>query len=146
MEIKSTKEYSLYKALLEAFPDALVIVDAQGLIQHTNFQTELLFGYKKNELAGKAVELLIPAALHQTHITHRENFSKNSHVETIITGSSLEVIKKDGTKFSVEISLSPLKTDEGNFILASIRDASSHKFAEEKLIQLSQAVEQSPAL
>ncbi|MGB3008292.1 MAG: PAS domain S-box protein, partial [Chitinophagaceae bacterium] len=145
MEIISPQEHSYFNALLEAFPDAIVIVNAQGIIQHTNSQTEILFGYKKNELAGKAVEVLIPADTHQTHIKHRDNFSKNSHVETIITGSSLEVIKKDGTKFSVEISLSPLKTDEGNFILASIRDASSHKFAEEKLIQLSLAVEQSPA-
>ncbi|MGB3005591.1 MAG: PAS domain S-box protein, partial [Chitinophagaceae bacterium] len=133
MEIKSTKEYSFYKALLEASPDAMLIVDAHGIILHTNSQTEILFGYKKNELDGKSIELLITAALHETYLKYRENYLKNPNVRSMGTVPDLEVIKKDSTKFSVEVSLSPLQTDEGILILISIRNITDRKKTDEKL-------------
>ncbi len=127
-------EQSLFKALLEAAPDATVIVDTHGIIQFLNSQAEKLFGYKKNGLLGKAVEVLIPAVFHQIHIKLRENYIKTLRARPMGEYIKLEAIKKDGTQFPVEISISPLQTDKEILVIASIRNISDRKKIYEKLI------------
>jgi PAS domain S-box-containing protein len=135
MEIKPIqplKEQGIFKALLDAAPDATVIVDRNGRVQMVNKQTENLFGYVREELIGQPVEIFIPQALWLAHKQHRKNFGKEPRVRSMGAGLELEAVKKDGTKFPVEISLSPLQTEEGLLISASIRDITQRKKSEQK--------------
>ncbi len=114
-------------AVLEAMPDALVIVDEKGRIVLINKQTEKLFGFERTELLGEYVERLMPDSFRNRHEQHRKNFTENPHTRSMGVGLDLLGLKKDGSQFPVEISLSPLKTDEGLLVLAAVRDISSQK-------------------
>ena len=137
MEIQSfqpTQEQGIFKALLNAAPDATVIVNTHGIIQFVNSQTEKLFGYKKVQLDGKAIEILVPGALYQAYIIkHREDHVNDPYIRSMGAGLELEAIKKDGKRFLVEISSSSLQTDAGVLILVSIRNITDRKKAEEDL-------------
>ncbi len=113
-------------------PDALVIINNQGRIILVNSQTERLFGYARSELLGENVELLMPERYRNKHVHHRDNYFITPKVRSIGENLELYGIKKDGTEFPVEISLSPLKTDEGVFALAAIRDITPRKKADAK--------------
>ncbi|GEM_PF-294380 len=119
-----------FKELLESAPDAMVIVDRKGVIKLINLQTEKFFGYARNELIGKPVELLIPERFRENHPQHRGNYFLNPHIRAM--GSDLELygLKNDGTEFPVEISLSPLHKQ--GLVSAAIRDITDRKHAEEK--------------
>jgi len=129
---KQKKSEQKFKALLDAAPDATVIVNDKGLIEMVNIQTEKLFGYDRIELIGQPVELLIPGHLRKGHKQHLAGFVKEPRVRTMGVGLELEANKKDGTKFPVEISLSPLQTEEGLLVSASIRDITQRKKLEQK--------------
>lgn len=122
-----------FKGLLEAAPDAMIIANEQGQITLINLQTEKLFGYTKEELIGKPVEILIPADLHHKHIGERIQYFKDPKVRSMGVGLELFAVKKSGEQFPVEISLSPLITEDGTLISASVRDISERKKAEAKL-------------
>lgn len=122
-----------FKSLLDSAPDATVIVNDAGIIQMINHQTETLFGYTKAELVGEAVELLIPADLRSKHVKHRGNFIKAAKVRTMGAGIELNAVKKNGVRFPVEISLSPISTEEGMLVSASVRDISARKVLEDEL-------------
>jgi PAS domain S-box-containing protein len=124
------------QALLETAPDAMVIVNSYGQIILINAQTEKLFGYEKNELLGKDVELLIPDRFLGKHSGHRKNFFANAKTRTMGEGQELFGKHKTGSEFPVEISLSPLETEEGLLVSAAIRDISQRKKAEEKFRNL----------
>ncbi len=121
------------QALLETAPDAMVIVNASGQIVLVNAQTEQLFGYKKSELLGQDVEMLLPGQLGQKHIKHREAFFKNPKARPMGTGMELLGQKKSGGQFPIEISLSPFKAEEGTLVSAAIRDITVQKAAEAAL-------------
>lgn len=125
-----------FSALLDAAPDATVIVDEKGLIQMVNLQVENLFGYTRNELVGKPVEILIPADLRHKHVNHRAHFIKEARIRSMGAGIELKAVRKDNTSFPVEISLSPIKTKEGLLVSASVRDISNRKKSEEKFRSL----------
>jgi PAS domain S-box-containing protein len=124
---------SVVRRLLDAAPDAIVVVDEQGRIVLANQQTQPLFGYAKGELLGQAVELLIPERLRAGHEAHRARFASAPKVRAMGSGLDLWGRRKDGSEFPIEISLSPLPTEQGMLTSASIRDVSDRVAREEEL-------------
>ena len=133
------KAESKFQALLEAAPDAMVIVNEQGTIVLTNSQTSKLFGYIPQELLGQPVEVLIPEALRVAHRGHRNDYSHAPRARAMGEGLELSGRRKDGSEFPVEISLSPLETAEGTLITSAIRDITDRKKAELKFRALLEA-------
>lgn len=127
------KSEQKFKGLLEAAPDAMIIADDKGEIVLVNHQTETVFGYSRQELIGKRVEILIPADFQGKHVGHRNKYFSEPKVRSMGVGLELFATRKDGTQFPVEISLSPLQTEEGMLVSASVRDITDRKKAEEKL-------------
>ncbi|MBK7996374.1 MAG: PAS domain S-box protein [Blastocatellia bacterium] len=120
-------------ALMESAPDAIVIVDAKGLISIINSQTEKLFGYSRIELIDKPLEILVPHRYHNHHHHHRKNYFQDPHTRPMGSGLDLYARRKDGTEFPVEISLSPLQTEEGLLVTSIIRDVTERKRSAEAL-------------
>ncbi|WP_079079491.1 PAS domain S-box protein [Streptomyces sp. DSM 15324] len=132
-----------FRGLLEAAPDAMVIVDDRGAIRLVNAQTEALFGYGREELLGHPVELLIPDRFRDQHTGHRGAYTSNRQVRPMGAGLELHGLRKDGTEFPVEISLSPLETADGLLVSAAVRDVSDRKAAEARINELAALVESS---
>jgi PAS domain S-box-containing protein len=122
--------------LIEAAPDGMVIVNAEGQIVIVNSQTEILFGYSRQELVGQPVEILIPARSDRLHVKHRASFRAEPQVRPMGAGLGLFGKRKDGTEFPVEISLSPLRTPQGLFVISVVRDMTERKHAEEQIKKL----------
>lgn len=120
--------------LLEAAPDAMVVIDQSGTIVLVNAQTEIVFGYTRAELLGQSVEILVPANLHDRHRLHRDDYVSEPHVRSMGSGLDLKARRKDGSEFPVEISLAPLKTGDQLLISAAVRDV-SNKRREERLFR-----------
>lgn len=132
-----------FRGLLEAAPDAMVIVDGTGAIRLVNAQTEALFGYRREELLGQSVELLVPHRLRGHHTLHRDGYAANRQVRPMGAGLDLYGRRRNGSEFPVEISLSPLETVDGLLISAAVRDVSDRKAAEERISELAALVESS---
>jgi PAS domain S-box-containing protein len=127
-------EEKRFRELLEAAPDAIMQVDADGQIILLNRVTEKMFGYTREELLGKPVEVLIPQNLHAAHTGHRARYREHPTTRSMGTGLALEAIRKDGSRFPVEISLSPSRSEEEGFrVTAIIRDISERKLADDRL-------------
>ena len=122
-----------FRGLLEAAPDAMVIVNPDGVVTLVNAQAEVLFGYTRHEMLGQAVELLMPARFRDLHPRHRGGYVAAPHTRAMGPGFELFGLRKDGSEFPVEVTLSPLDTDEGVLISASIRDISEGKRLEAQL-------------
>jgi PAS domain S-box-containing protein len=125
-----------YRGLLEAAPDAMVISNAQGRIVLVNAATERQFGYRRDELVGQPVELLVPDRLREIHPKHRKEYAAHPGTRSTREGMELSALRKDGSEFPVEIMLSPLETAEGTLVTAAIRDISARKAAENHLAQM----------
>ncbi|XMO86394.1 PAS domain S-box protein [Algibacter sp. AS12] len=129
-----------FKGLLESAPDAMVIVNELGKIQLINKQAEKLFGYQAEELINKPVELLIPQR-YSHHTTHRKIFFERPKTRKMGEGKELFGINKKGKEIPIQISLSPLKTEEGLLVSAAIRDITFQKKAENKILEANKSLE-----
>ncbi len=122
------KTEAKFKGLLESAPDASVIVNRNGNIVLVNSQAERAFGYTREELLGQKIEMLIPAGYQEKIARPRLESNTTSHaLPSTNVGLELYGLRKDGTEFPVEISLSPLETEEGSIVIGSIRDITERK-------------------
>ena len=126
------REEEKFRNLLEAAPDAMVIVDGAGKIQLVNSQTEKLFGYAREEILGKPVEILVPQRFHGRHEAQRTEYSESPTPRAMGAGLELYGVRKDGSEFALEVSLSPIKTHEGTLTMSAVRDITKRKRAEDK--------------
>ncbi len=129
------------KALLEAAPDAMVIVDAQGCIVFVNGQTEALFGYARDEIRGQPVEVLLPERFRMHHRSHRLEYFGAPRMRRMGEGLELFALRRDGTEFPAEVSLSPVETVDGLLVMSAIRDISARKAIERELVAAREAAE-----
>jgi PAS domain S-box-containing protein len=120
-------------ALLDAAPDAVVIVDATGIVRRVNRQTEHLFGYSRDDLLGRPIEVLMPQRFRGRHKGHRAGYSVDPHTRPMGIGLELFGLRKDGSEFPVEISLSPVQSHDGELVISIVRDISYRKQVEEQL-------------
>ncbi|MGA8440217.1 MAG: PAS domain S-box protein [Candidatus Sulfotelmatobacter sp.] len=130
---KTTAEVILSTDLLEAFPDAVVAVDLDGTIVQVNSQAQELFGYDRDELIGQKVEMLVPESYRRQHHHHRQTFAQTPKTRRMGADLDLYGRRSNGSEFSVEISLSPISTENGAFVLSAIRDISDRKRIAEEL-------------
>lgn len=136
---------TLFRGLLESAPDAIVICNENGIIELINRRTEQLFGYTRDELLGQPVEILMPTAVHNAHIRHRTAYSQSPALRPMGIDLDLYGQHKENGPFPVEIGLSPMKTDEGLYIISVVHDITNRKKAQERLIEQTKELARSNA-
>lgn len=127
-----------FRDLLESTPDGIVMANPTGHIVIANSQAERLFGYGAGELRGRSVDMLLPARYRHAHVSHRSNYFLQPRKRAMGSGLDLAGLRKDGSEFPIEISLSPLRTEESAFVMSAIRDISERKRFEKALQEKNQ--------
>ncbi len=130
---KTMAEVLLSSDLLETLPDATIAVDREGTMVQVNAQAQELFGYDRDELIGQKVEMLVPESYRRQHHHHRENFAQTPKTRRMGADLDLYGRRRNGSEFPVEVSLSPVATESGMFVLSAIRDISDRKRIAEEL-------------
>jgi PAS domain S-box-containing protein len=139
--MKGQDAAGLFRGLLEAAPDAIVIVNRRGVIELINSQTERMFGYSRDELLGQRMEILVPENLRDSHVGLRKDYMAAPFARRIGKDRTLSARRKDGTEFPAEIGISPLLTANDMLIISSIRDVTEQTRAEEVIRKLNSELE-----
>ena len=123
----------MYRELLDATPDAILIIDHQGIILRINRATETLFSYLSNELAGQSIEVLVPSQFRDKHREHRRAYAKDPYPR--LMGGRLELfgVRKDGSEFPADISIGPVECVQGRITICTVRDSSMRAQREREL-------------
>jgi PAS domain S-box-containing protein len=129
----ATRPDELASGLLEAAPDAMVAVSADGAIVLVNAQAERLFGYPRSEMLGERIEMLVPESARPLHAAHRGGYVADPRPRTIGAGTELTGRRRDGSEFPAEISLSAFETEDGVVVSAAIRDVSARRNVERQV-------------
>jgi len=135
------KAETLFRKLLELAPDAMIAINAEGKIALLNSQAEQFFGYTRAELLGTPIEQLVPENFRERHRTHRSDYFEDPKARPMGAGMELRALRKDGSEFPVEISLSPIETDSERLVFSAIRDVTDRKRAEDALRGLNAELE-----
>ena len=125
--MKRERTEQKFRGFLESAPDAIIVVDTAGRIVLVNAQAELWFGYGREELMGRHIEVLVPPGVRGRHSDLRKGYAVHPHARPMGLGVALHAQRKDGSEFPVEISLSPLETAEGMLVTAIVRDISERR-------------------
>jgi PAS domain S-box-containing protein len=128
-----SNDAQMFRALFETAPDAMIVVNGEGCIVLINPNATRLFDWPEADLLGQPVEMLIPHAVHEAHREHRSKYMSMPRVRPMGAGQELTGLRRDGSQFPVEIALSPIRTDDGAFFVASIRDISDTHRARQAL-------------
>ncbi|HKZ74883.1 MAG TPA: ATP-binding protein [Steroidobacteraceae bacterium] len=131
----------LVRSVLDSAPDAMVIIDASGSIVFANRQLSALFGYEASEVTGRGVEILLPTRFRHRHVEHRRSYAESVRVRPMGMGLDLFALRKDGTEFPVEISLSPIAHEPEPLVAAAIRDVTDRRSIEMKLKEAQETAE-----
>ncbi|MCI0487053.1 MAG: PAS domain S-box protein [Blastocatellia bacterium] len=137
MEAERRQAEKKFEELLESAPDAMVIVNEEGEIVLVNSQTEKLFGYRRENILGRKVEMLVPEQYRGIHKKHRAEYFTQPQARSMGQERDLYGRREDGSQFPISVSLSPLVTKEGTLVTAAIRDVTDRKRAEEALAEQS---------
>jgi two-component system, sensor histidine kinase len=140
-KLQADESEAFFRILLDSAPDAMIIMDFSGAIVLVNAQAEVMFGYTRDEMLGKPVEMLLPESMRAVHVRHRKQFTAVPSVRPMGAGLDLVGRRHDGSEFPVEISLSPVATATHGFVSSVIRDVSRRKKMEEEIIAAKQAAE-----
>ncbi len=130
-----------FRNLLESAPDAMIIIDENGKIAIVNAQAESMFGYRRVEILGQPIEILLPERIRDRHHSHRQEFFADPKLRPMGEGFDLVARRRDNSEFPVEISLSPVNTDGQRFVSSVIRDVTERKRMEDEIVAVHQEAE-----
>lgn len=125
---------------LEFAPDGVIVVDENGVIVRINKQIERLFGYEREDLEGRPIESIIPNRFRTKHVHLRNSYIDTPHVRPMGIGLDLVALHKNGAEIPVEVSLSPMETSAGSFVISTLRDVSQRKQAEQERSQMQEEI------
>ena len=140
-KLRADESEAYFRILLDSAPDAMVIVAEDGDIEIVNEQAERMFGYRRDEMLGQPIEILLPERIREKHQAHRTKFVGNPSLRPMGAGLELVGKRKDGSEFPVEISLSPVQTAKTRFVSSVIRDVTERKRLERQIIAAQEAAE-----
>jgi two-component system sensor histidine kinase/response regulator len=146
MERRIRARESQFQALLESTPDPMVMVDLQGVIRLVNHRAVAFFGYSRESLVGKPIEMLIPGRFRGGHVALRTGYGPGSEARPMGGNRELFALTSDGREIPVEVSLSPVETDAGTFISSALRDITTHRQSQELLRRAKLAAEETTRL
>jgi len=125
---------------LEFAPDGVIVVDEKGIIVRINKQISRLFGYEQADLEGRPIETIIPDRFRSKHVHLRDGYIATPHVRPMGIGLDLVALHKNGAEIPVEVSLSPMQSAEGSFVISTLRDVSQRKQAEQERLQMQEEI------
>lgn len=138
LRVTERQQEERFKALFKFATNGILLANQQGVIVVANPAMARLFGYQEDDMIGKPVEILIPTRLAHRHAQHRDQYHQNPNPRSMGIGLELYGLKKDGTEFPVEVSLSPFKSSEGSFVVAFVVDNTFRKNYENSILEQKQ--------
>ena len=141
--LSTAEDLTQFQRVLEAAPDAMVVIDQDGRIAFVNAQTERAFGYSRQEIVGEAVEMLLPERHRAAHVHYRTDYIASPVARVMGDNREVSGRRKDGTELTLEVNLAPIERDRGRLVLAAIRDVSARKRLEADRARLATIVDSS---